>query len=62
MEISTFNKTIDYTKSGVVVSSTRNTKTTVFEKNGKQVKQSKTNTCFLIKNTGCSGLAKEFLR
>ena len=56
------NKVIDYTKSGLVVSQTKTTKTIVLEKGNKEVKQQQSNTCFKVKNVGCSGLAKEFLR
>ena len=51
----------DYTKSGVVISNTKNTKTIISDETKKVVKHNTTNTCFKVKNTGFSGLAKLFL-
>lgn len=50
----------DYTKDGVVISNTKNTKTIITDEKSKIITKSKSNTCFKVKNIGCSGLAKEF--
>ena len=52
----------DYTKNGVVISNTKNTKTIISNETSKKVTKSKSNTCFKIKNIGCSGLSKLFLK
>ena len=51
----------DYTKDGVVISNTKNTKTIISDKKGKTITKSKSNTCFKVKNVGCSGLSNFFL-
>ena len=51
----------DYTKNGVVISVTKNTKTIVTNEKSKTVTKNKSNTCFKVKNIGCSGLSKLFL-
>lgn len=54
------NKVVDYTRNGVVISSTKTTKTLTIG----EVKQTKTqvsNTCFKVKNIGCSGMSNLFL-
>ena len=51
----------DYTKDGVVISNTKNTKTIISDKKGKTITKSKSNTCFKVKNVGCSGLSNLFL-
>ena len=64
----TINKVItrqsdkDYTKDGVIISNTKNTKTIISDKKGKTITKSKSNTCFKIKNVGCSGLSDLFLK
>ena len=52
----------DYTRNGVVISNTKNTKVIITNENEKNVKQFKSNTCFHVKNIGCSGLSKLFLK
>ena len=52
----------DYTTSGVIISNTKNTKTIISDKKGKTITKSKSNTCFKIKNVGCSGLSDLFLK
>ena len=54
------SKTIDYTKSGVIISNTKDTKTIIISEKEKNVKTKKSNTCFNVKNVGCSGLANLF--
>lgn len=54
------SKAVDYTKNGVVISSTKTTKTLTINKT-KQTKTKVSNTCFKIKNVGCSGLSNLFL-
>ena len=51
----------DYTKSGVIISNTKNTKTIISDKKSKTIIKNKSNTCFKVKNIGCSGLSKLFL-
>ena len=51
----------DYTKNGVVISNTKNTKTIVTNEKSKTITKNKSNTCFKVKNIGCSGLSKLFL-
>ena len=51
----------NYTKNGVVISNTKNTKTIISDKKGKTITKSKSNTCFKVKNIGCSGLSNLFL-
>jgi hypothetical protein len=53
---------VGITKFCVHPSHLKTTKTIVLEKGNKEVKQQQSNTCFKVKNVGCSGLAKEFLR
>lgn len=55
------SKAVDYTKNGVVISSTKTTKTLTINKT-KQTKTKVSNTCFKIKNVGCSGLSNLFLK
>ena len=50
----------NYTKNGVVISNTKNTKTFISNENKKVVINKTTNTCFNVKNVGCSGLSKLF--
>ena len=50
----------DYTKNGVVISNTKNTKTIISDEQSKTVIKSKSNTCFKVKNIGCSGLSNLF--
>ena len=52
----------DYTKNGVVISNTKNTKIFITKGEEKAVKHQTTNTCFKVKNVGCSGLSKLFLK
>lgn len=54
------SKAVDYTKNGVVISSTKTTETLTINKT-KQTKTKVSNTCFKIKNVGCSGLSNLFL-
>ena len=54
------SKAVDYTKNGVVISSTKTTETLTINKT-KQTKTKLSNTCFKIKNVGCSGLSNLFL-
>lgn len=54
------SKAVDYTKNGVFISSTKTTKTLTINKT-KQTKTKVSNTCFKIKNVGCSGLSNLFL-
>lgn len=55
------SKAVDYTKNGVVISSTKTTETLTINKT-KQTKTKVSNTCFKIKNVGCSGLSNLFLK
>ena len=55
------SKAVDYTKNGVVISSTKTTETLTINKI-KQTKTKVSNTCFKIKNVGCSGLSNLFLK
>ena len=50
-----------YTKNGVIISNTKNIKIIITKGKGKNIKQEKTNTCFKVKNVGCSGLSNLFL-
>lgn len=52
----------DYTTSGVIISNTKNIKTIISDKKSKTITKSKSNTCFKIKNVGCSGLSNLFLK
>lgn len=52
----------NYTKNGVIISNTKNTKTIITDKNKKVVKNKTTNTCFKVKNVGCSGLSNYFFK
>ena len=54
------NKVVDYTRNGVVISTTKTTETLTINKT-KQTKTQVSNTCFKIKNVGCSGLSNLFL-
>lgn len=54
------SKAVDYTRNGVVISSTKTTKTTTINKT-KQTETQVSNTCFKVKNVGCSGLSNLFL-
>ena len=51
----------DYTTSGVIISNTKNTKTIISDEKSKTITKSKSNTCFKVKNIGCSGLSNLFL-
>ena len=51
----------DYTTSGVIISNTKNIKTIISDEKSKTITKSKSNTCFKVKNIGCSGLSKLFL-
>lgn len=53
------DKNIDYTSNGIIVSNTKVIKT--FD-NSEKIETKKINSCFIIKNTGCSGLSKLFLK
>ena len=55
------SKAVDYTRNGGVLSSTKTTKTLTINKT-KQTKTKVSNTCFKIKNVGCSGLSNLFLK
>lgn len=52
----------DYTTSGVIISNTKNIKTIISDEKSKTIIKSKSNTCFKVKNTGCSGLSNLFLK
>lgn len=52
----------DYTTSGVIISNTKNIKTIISDEKSKTIIKSKSNTCFKIKNVGCSGLSNLFLK
>lgn len=52
----------DYTTSGVIISNTKNIKTIISDKKSKTITKSKSNTCFKVKNVGCSGLSNLFLK
>lgn len=54
------SKALDYTRNGVVISSTKTTETLTIDK-VKQTKTQVSNTCFKVKNVGCSGLSEFFL-
>lgn len=54
------SKAVDYTRNGVVISSTKTTKTLTINKT-KKVKTQVSNTCFKVKNVGCSGMSNFFL-
>ena len=54
------SKTVDYTRNGVVISSTKTTKTLTINEN-KQIETQVINTCFKVKNIGCSGMSNLFL-
>lgn len=51
---------VDYTKRGVVVSHTKNTKTFVTKGKKTDIHKHTSNTCMIVKNVGCSGLANHF--
>ena len=51
----------DYTKDGVVISNTKNTKTIITDEKSKTIIKNKSNTCLKVKNIGCSGLSNLFL-
>ena len=52
----------DYTTSGVIISNTKNIKTIISDEKSKTIIKSKSNTCFKVKNVGCSGLSDLFLK
>ena len=52
----------DYTTSGVIISNTKNIKTIISDEKSKTIIKNKSNTCFKIKNVGCSGLSNLFLK
>lgn len=54
------SKAVDYTRNGVVISSTKTTKTLTINKT-KKVETQVSNTCFKVKNVGCSGMSNFFL-
>jgi Tfp pilus assembly protein PilE len=54
------SKAVDYTRNGVVISSTKTTETLTINKT-KQTKTQVSNTCFKFKNVGCSGMSNLFL-
>ena len=55
------SKAVDYTRNGVVISQTKTTKETLIINKTKQTKTQVSNTCFKVKNVGCSGLSNLFL-
>lgn len=52
----------DYITSGIIMSNTKNIKTIISDEKSKTIIKSKSNTCFKIKNVGCSGLSNLFLK
>lgn len=52
----------EYTTSGVIISNTKNIKTIISDEKSKTIIKSKSNTCFKVKNVGCSGLSNLFLK
>lgn len=54
------SKAVDYTRNGVVISSTKTTKTLTINET-KKVETQVSNTCFKVKNVGCSGMSNLFL-
>jgi hypothetical protein len=54
------SKAVDYTRNGVVISSTKTTKTLTINET-KKVETQVSNTCFKVKNIGCSGMSNLFL-
>lgn len=56
------SKNVDYRKNNVVISNTRHTKTITIQNGSKDVVNNQFNTCFKVKNIGCSGLASLFFK
>ncbi len=54
------SKAVDYTRNGVVISSTKTTKILTINET-KKVETKVSNTCFKVKNIGCSGMSNLFL-
>jgi len=54
------SKAVDYTRNGVVISSTKTTKTLTINET-KKIETQVSNTCFKVKNVGCSGMSNLFL-